>query len=65
MNSFVQVSGEAVGAVHEIYSLTANGKNENVSVDVAEKDRDGIHRTQRRRLELAGVNRPQGETLLV
>ena len=37
MNSFVQVSGEAVGAVPEIYSLTANGKNENVSVDVAEK----------------------------
>ena len=37
LNSFVQVSGEEVGAVPEIYTLTANGKDENVTVDVAEK----------------------------
>ncbi len=37
LNSFVQVSGEEVGAVPEIYTLTANGKDGNVTVDVAEK----------------------------
>ena len=34
--AYIQITGNRVGAVPEIYSLTANGEEENVSVDVAE-----------------------------
>ena len=34
--AYVQITDDRVGAVPEIYSLTANGENENVSVNVAD-----------------------------